>query len=85
MGIYITHLVYTVFSPQKNSCFSSQKCSGIITSELQFYMEYFMFCLKQCRLKKNPHVNSLHLSVWMIVIQFAASGLVFDDLKSVSH
>lgn len=69
MGIYITHLVYTIFSPQINSCFFSQKCSGFIASELQFfYMEHLMFCLKQRSLKKSPHVNSLHLSVWMIVI-----------------
>lgn len=44
-----------------------------------------MFCLKQHSLKKNPHVSSLHLLVWMIVIQLTASGLVFDDLKSVSQ
>lgn len=51
----ITYLVYAIFffPPQKNSWFSSEKCLGIIASELQFYyMKNLMFCLKQYSLKE---------------------------------
>lgn len=42
---FLLFRLYHFFFPQKNSCFSSQKCSGIIASEFQFcYMEYLMFC-----------------------------------------
>lgn len=45
--------LYLFFFPQKNSCFSSQRCLDIIASELQFYyMKYLMFCLKQHSLKE---------------------------------
>lgn len=61
VNIYVTYLVCTIFPPQKNSCFSSEKCLGINASELQFYMKYLLFCLKQHDLKKNQCSNILHL------------------------
>lgn len=42
VNIYVTWFV-PLFPPQKNSCFSSQKCLGINASELQFYMKYLIF------------------------------------------
>lgn len=63
VNVYVIYLVYTIFLPQKNSCFSFQKCLGINANELQFYMKYLMFCLKQHSLKKNQCSNIFHLSV----------------------
>lgn len=73
------------FFPQKNSCFSSQKCLGITASKFQFYcMKYLMFCLKREHWRISISTNS-YLSVWMIILRFTASSLVFDGLKNISQ
>lgn len=84
--VCMTHLVYAIFFfPQKNSCFSSQKCLGITASKFQFYcMKYLMFCLKREHWRISISTNS-YLSVWMIILRFTASSLVFDGLKNISQ
>lgn len=73
VSIYITHLVYTLFSSSEKQLFFLSEVLRIIASELQSHMKYLMFYLKHHHLKKNPYVN-FHLSVWVIVIWFPTSG-----------
>lgn len=63
------------FFPQKNSCFSSQKCLGITASKFQFYcMKYLMFCLKQ---------ESIEESVYRLILIFQFGWLYFGLLHLV--
>lgn len=81
---YITHLVDNIFFSQCG--FSVQKYLGIASEFQSYSMKHLMFRLILYSIEEPMHsLNILQLSILMIVIWFSASGLVSDDLKTISQ